>query len=137
MVVCWYYPFICFSKGNSKNQPLNKNLPQFLQEVTEDLEPSLRILSKKYAKINQIEGNHLKACNTPNHPYCNLYAYEEYNVSKNRYSDIVPYDRNRVKLKKVGINDSDYINASYIQLPNSPREYIVTQGPKPNTVKDF
>uniref|UniRef100_UPI00358F4257 receptor-type tyrosine-protein phosphatase H-like isoform X2 n=1 Tax=Myxine glutinosa TaxID=7769 RepID=UPI00358F4257 len=60
------------------------------------------------------------------------------NVSKNRYKDIIPYDSSRVCLM-IQDNDetSDYINASYIPGFSSPREFIASQGPLPNTVVDF
>ncbi|XP_046589838.1 uncharacterized protein LOC107223610 isoform X2 [Neodiprion lecontei] len=66
------------------------------------------------------------------------YAKLPENKSKNRYSDRVPYDKNRVELEKVSDDPySDYINASYVQGYRKTRAYIATQGPKPNTVKDF
>ncbi|KAL8563582.1 hypothetical protein ACOMHN_019320 [Nucella lapillus] len=60
------------------------------------------------------------------------------NKVKNRYVNILPFDRTRVKL----ITDeddatADYINASYIPGYSSPREYIATQGPMTSTVNDF
>lgn len=40
----------------------------------------------------------------------------EVNMSKNRYSNILPYDHNRVKLEGRSDDESDYINASYIVI---------------------
>lgn len=45
------------------------------------------------------------------------------NLSRNRYSDIVPYDKSRVKLIN---SENNYINASYILLPND-KKYIASQ----------
>ncbi len=45
-------------------------------------------------------------------------------MDKNRYSNILPYDHNRVQI-------SDYINASWVNND------IATQWPKPNTLNDF
>uniref|UniRef100_UPI00358FE091 receptor-type tyrosine-protein phosphatase eta-like isoform X2 n=1 Tax=Myxine glutinosa TaxID=7769 RepID=UPI00358FE091 len=60
------------------------------------------------------------------------------NVSKNRYQDVIPYDHSRVHLSvQHNDNSSDYINASYIPGFSSPREFIASQGPLPNTVVDF
>ncbi|XP_013784438.1 receptor-type tyrosine-protein phosphatase mu-like, partial [Limulus polyphemus] len=60
------------------------------------------------------------------------------NVKKNRYGNLLPYDRCRVILEPLqGVTSSDYINASYIDGYNSTKEYIATQGPKENTSLDF
>ncbi|GBN82907.1 Receptor-type tyrosine-protein phosphatase T, partial [Araneus ventricosus] len=60
------------------------------------------------------------------------------NLKKNRYGNILPYDRYRVVLNTDSNKaDKDYINASYIDGYRRPREYIVTQGPLENTVVDF
>ncbi|XP_053927599.1 FERM and PDZ domain-containing protein 2 isoform X4 [Cuculus canorus] len=57
------------------------------------------------------------------------------NQDKNRYQDILPYDKTRVPLgEKKG-----YINASYIRMKVGEEEhfYITTQGPLPSTMADF
>ncbi|XP_070577149.1 receptor-type tyrosine-protein phosphatase beta-like [Ptychodera flava] len=60
------------------------------------------------------------------------------NRGKNRYSNIVPYDRTRVLLSIQGDDEtSDYINANWIPGNNSPKEFIATQGPMPETKDDF
>ena len=52
-------------------------------------------------------------------PRCLIREIEEYTVSKiheyliNRYTNILPYDKNRVKLLEP-INGCDYVNASWI-----------------------
>ncbi|AMD22829.1 HHR060Cp [Eremothecium sinecaudum] len=62
------------------------------------------------------------------------------NDRRNRYVNIMPYERNRVKLGLVSGND--YINASYITI-NVPGQsavkgnYIATQGPTRNTWPQF
>lgn len=63
----------------------------------------------------------------------------EKNMRKNRYSDVLPYDFNRVLLKETAsATGTDYINASYIRDhdPKNP-SYIATQGPLLQTVPDF
>lgn len=68
----------------------------------------------------------------------NADEYEIYNItfideSKNRYSDVVPIDKTRVKIR-----EKDYINANYISYPGvNNTSYIATQGPLVNTVNDF
>lgn len=60
------------------------------------------------------------------------------NRPKNRFTNILPYDHSRVKLSPTDDEDgSDYINANYIPGFNSPREFIVTQGPLHSTRDDF
>lgn len=53
----------------------------------------------------------------------------------NRYIDVLPYDRSRIKLTRT--NDSDYINANLVTVPRAARQYILTQGPLPDTVSHF
>jgi len=58
------------------------------------------------------------------------------NERKNRYIDILPYDRTRVKLQ----GENDYINANYVTMePGSelPRKWIASQGPLEHTTADF
>uniref|UniRef100_A0A3P9IZP2 Protein tyrosine phosphatase non-receptor type 20 n=1 Tax=Oryzias latipes TaxID=8090 RepID=A0A3P9IZP2_ORYLA len=57
------------------------------------------------------------------------------NREKNRYRDILPYDKTRVALGE----NQDYINASYIRMQVGAEEffYISCQGPLPSTVPAF
>ncbi|XP_030298621.1 tyrosine-protein phosphatase non-receptor type 13 isoform X1 [Sparus aurata] len=57
------------------------------------------------------------------------------NRDKNRYRDILPYDKTRVALG----DNQDYINASYIRMQVGDEEffYISCQGPLPSTVPAF
>ncbi|XP_059164413.1 tyrosine-protein phosphatase non-receptor type 1-like isoform X1 [Physella acuta] len=55
------------------------------------------------------------------------------NRRKNRYRDVSPYDHSRVKIS----GESDYINASLIEVPEANRKYILTQGPLEHTMADF
>uniref|UniRef100_A0A8D3BGN3 protein-tyrosine-phosphatase n=1 Tax=Scophthalmus maximus TaxID=52904 RepID=A0A8D3BGN3_SCOMX len=65
-------------------------------------------------------------------------AEKQDNIKKNRYKDIVPFDHSRVRLTlTTAENDTDYINASFIEGESGPRAYIATQGPLPHTVLDF
>ncbi|QLL32535.1 hypothetical protein HG536_0D00570 [Torulaspora globosa] len=67
-------------------------------------------------------------------------SFLEQNDDRNRYVNIMPYERNRVKLDVVSGND--YINASYVKLdvPGQsvvPGHYIATQGPTKKTWPQF
>ncbi|XP_017010293.2 receptor-type tyrosine-protein phosphatase H [Drosophila takahashii] len=64
------------------------------------------------------------------------YSASELGCHKNRYADIYPYDKNRVILD-IDAEGSDYINASFIDGHTRKKEYIATQGPKPESVMDF
>ncbi|WVR06810.1 hypothetical protein IAU60_003846 [Kwoniella sp. DSM 27419] len=57
--------------------------------------------------------------------------------TKNRYKNIWPYDFSRVRLEQPPDNDSDYINASFVQPRGTSRRYIATQGPLDATFQDF
>ncbi|KAM4688584.1 tyrosine-protein phosphatase non-receptor type 2 [Discoglossus pictus] len=56
------------------------------------------------------------------------------NKNRNRYRDVSPFDHSRVKLQNV---DNDYINASLVVVEEAQRNYILTQGPLPNTCCHF
>ncbi|KNE56074.1 hypothetical protein AMAG_01916 [Allomyces macrogynus ATCC 38327] len=77
---------------------------------------------------------------TPPDPRYTVDAAEgEENVYKNRYTNIIPFDRNRVPLVNM---HNDYINASFISMPlsNSTERdpaYIATQGPTKESILDF
>jgi len=66
-------------------------------------------------------------------------AIHPINHSKNRYSNVLPFEKTRVVLAASGPDGSDYINASYVsgETPGSERAYICTQGPMKNTCNDF
>ncbi|WVQ99484.1 hypothetical protein IAU59_006619 [Kwoniella sp. CBS 9459] len=57
--------------------------------------------------------------------------------TKNRYKNIWPYDFSRVRLAQPPDQDSDYINASFVQPRGTARRYIATQGPLDATYHDF
>ncbi|XP_052809524.1 receptor-type tyrosine-protein phosphatase O-like [Mya arenaria] len=73
---------------------------------------------------------------SPKHP-CTV-AKSRNCRAKNRYTNSIPYDHSRVKLRASdNVGGSDYINANYIPGYTSPREYIATQGPMQATFDDF
>jgi protein tyrosine phosphatase len=57
--------------------------------------------------------------------------------TRNRYKNIWPYDFSRVRLGALADDDSDYINASFVQPRGTTRRYIATQGPLDATCRDF
>ena len=51
------------------------------------------------------------------------------NTSKNRYKDVICYDKTRVQLNAVpGVDESDYIHANYVDGYNCRKHFILTQG---------
>jgi protein tyrosine phosphatase len=111
------------------------NIPIFLSEA-QNLEHGT--LSTKFQTLAQAELERISHFNDQSSPFSTLTASSKISMKFNRYSDIIPYDRNRVKLfsKRAG-NNTDYINASYIEAPQKIRRYIATQGPLENTFEDF
>lgn len=69
-------------------------------------------------------------CSASNRPY---------NELKNRYLNILAYDRTRVVLPITNPDDpdTDYINANWVPGIGGPRTYIATQGPVPNSMISF
>lgn len=68
------------------------------------------------------------------------HANKPNNEEKNTYGKrCVPYDFNRVVLsrEKEDEEDSDYINASYVDSILKPNAYIAAQGPNEHTIADF
>ncbi|XP_070184035.1 receptor-type tyrosine-protein phosphatase epsilon-like [Littorina saxatilis] len=64
---------------------------------------------------------------------------EKINFKKNRFAQIIPYDRLRVVLAdgyREGTS-TDFVNASYISGYRKERKYIAAQGPRDNTVGDL
>ncbi|OWF46319.1 receptor-type tyrosine-protein phosphatase kappa-like [Mizuhopecten yessoensis] len=60
------------------------------------------------------------------------------NKPKNRFKTTFPYDHSRIVLDTNGKDiDTSYINANYIDGFENEKEYIASQGPKPNTLDDF
>ena len=101
-------------------------------------------LNSKYRSINREEDMHISSRDTDWSVETSLKRINEY---RNRYTNILTYDRTRVKLNVVSGND--YINASYIKLnlnqgqthgtpsKNSTGYYIATQGPTHRTWGQF
>ncbi|XP_061530943.1 tyrosine-protein phosphatase non-receptor type 1 [Phycodurus eques] len=82
-----------------------------------------RIWSAIYQEIRQ------QSCELP----CKLAKLPE-NKSRNRYRDVSPFDHSRICLQQ---SANDYINASLITIEEAQRNYILTQGPLPNTCGHF
>ncbi|XP_027076177.1 protein-tyrosine-phosphatase PTP1 isoform X1 [Coffea arabica] len=67
-------------------------------------------------------------------------AFDSVNRDKNRYSDVLPFDSNRVVLnpcKDYRPSARGYINASFIETSDKVSRFIATQGALPHTFEDF
>ncbi|KAK5983817.1 Tyrosine-protein phosphatase [Trichostrongylus colubriformis] len=69
--------------------------------------------------------------------YSTKCASESVHVMRNRYRDILPYDRNRVVLSSSEDNPNGYINASFISLPKGVMRFIAAQAPLPTTLEEW
>uniref|UniRef100_A0A1I7T5C7 Tyrosine-protein phosphatase domain-containing protein n=1 Tax=Caenorhabditis tropicalis TaxID=1561998 RepID=A0A1I7T5C7_9PELO len=61
----------------------------------------------------------------------------EKNMSKNRSKEFKLLDKTRVHLTQQSPEDCEYINASVVKFDQSETEFIMTQFPLPDTVRDF
>ncbi|EMR08801.1 hypothetical protein PNEG_02970 [Pneumocystis murina B123] len=87
-------------------------------------------LHEKFAQLQILEKQRKKSLASE---WSVTESQKKKNLSRNRYSDIVPYNKSRVKLIN---SENDYINASYIFLPND-KKYIASQGPLKSTILHF
>src|SRR5437870_3292315 len=95
------------------------NIPLFLSEA-QNLEQET--LSSKFRAICQAEVERLRL-NHDQSPFTTRVASSKASMKLNRYSDIIPFDRNRIKLSSKRENKTDYINASYVEAPQNVRKY--------------
>ncbi|KAL0369206.1 UNVERIFIED_CONTAM: Protein-tyrosine-phosphatase PTP1 [Sesamum calycinum] len=87
--------------------------------------------------ISVIVANRMRASDMINR--CTV-ALDSLNYSKNRYTDVLPFDDNRVILKRCTDYRSSargYINASFVTTSESVSRFIATQGPLSHTSEDF
>ncbi|KAL7086298.1 hypothetical protein ACP275_14G330600 [Erythranthe tilingii] len=67
-------------------------------------------------------------------------ALSSFNYSKNRYTDVLPFDENRVILNQCSDyrpSAKGYINASFVKNSENVSGFIATQGPLTHTSEDF
>ncbi|XP_019960287.2 tyrosine-protein phosphatase non-receptor type 1 [Paralichthys olivaceus] len=91
------------------------------------------------AEFREIDDNGSWSCvyQEIRHQSCELpckFAKLPENKNRNRYRDVSPFDHSRICLQ-LGANN--YINASLITVEEAKRNYILTQGPLPNTCGHF
>jgi len=97
-----------------------------------ELAENVEVLEEEYRQIELYVRTHIKketkvANADQNRPY-------------NRYTDIVPFDDNYVKLTPTTFTEAStsYVNASLIEFPEYlDNTFIATQAPRPNSIKHF
>ncbi|GAM18917.1 hypothetical protein SAMD00019534_020920 [Acytostelium subglobosum LB1] len=136
----------------SSSQPVFTRMASLsaLPSVKSSTSETLTAYHEEFSKPVYDLFQHIKSENRLKEEFLALeYAYQQsshstvegnlkYNTSKNRYTNIVPWDTTRVKLEKIdGLEGSDYINANFIAGGEHYKQYICTQGPLQNTFVDF
>ncbi|KAH0777759.1 hypothetical protein KY290_009170 [Solanum tuberosum] len=89
------------------------------------------------SEFSALQENRLKASEMKSR--C-LVALDSTNISKNRYTDVIPFDNNRVVLdpcKDYRPSAKGYINASFIEISEGVSQFVATQGPLAHTFEDF
>ncbi|CAL2042181.1 hypothetical protein CAEBREN_23563 [Caenorhabditis brenneri] len=73
----------------------------------------------------------------PEKRYVSTLSGNALNVARNRYRDILPYDKNRVVIRKEEGNYYGYLNASHIDVPGGKTKFIAAQAPLPVTLEEW
>ncbi|XP_051150896.1 protein-tyrosine-phosphatase PTP1 [Andrographis paniculata] len=92
---------------------------------------------KMHQEFQILQANRMRAVEMRNR--CTV-ALDSLNLSKNRYTDVLPFDSSRVILKQCSDYRSSakgYINASFVMTSESVSRFIATQGPLSHTCEDF
>jgi protein tyrosine phosphatase len=129
------------SNENSNNK-VSKLLKRAIGDDIYDLPEHVRLLFEPISSTSTLDGfdiefkyvekmsAELEKTQTYSH------ANKPNNQMKNRYYNVLPPDKSRVKLSQLeGDEDSDYINANFADVCDI--EYICTQGPLDTTIIDF
>ncbi|POO00248.1 Protein-tyrosine phosphatase [Trema orientale] len=112
---------------------------KYCSEALESLKEKLRTPYRINQEFSYLQANRI----TPSEMKRNCgVALDGVNLSKNRYTDVLPFDRTRIVLKSCKDyrpSARGYINASFITASSSESisRFIATQGPLPHTYEDF
>lgn len=89
----------------------------------------------KFAELNELGASRVEEgiADSVASPWAISEAIRPQNFLKNRYSNIFPWDRTRVKL--LAPPNADFINASHVSLASD--HYIAAQGPLDSTIHHF
>jgi len=103
-----------------------------LKVKARELAENTEVLENEFRLIEEYVKNHIKKETKV--------ANADENRPHNRYTDIVPFDDNYIRLTSQTFCDANtsYVNASLIEFRDYPdNNFIATQAPRPNTIKHF
>ncbi|XP_027365953.1 protein-tyrosine-phosphatase PTP1 [Abrus precatorius] len=128
-----------FSPDNPSRIPLTSDQLNHCTQALALLKEKLRNPQRIVQEFDHLQANRITPSEMKRR--CTV-ALDAVNLSKNRYTDVLPFDKNRVVLK----SSTDYrpaalgyINASFVSTSSSGNvsQFIATQGPLPHTYEDF
>ncbi|EPB80133.1 Protein-tyrosine phosphatase [Ancylostoma ceylanicum] len=121
------------SKEINNETPKASNVDQLLEDfLNYEANLSMTDYIKRFYQI-RLEQEALRS----DAEFSSKCASENVHVVRNRYRDILPYDRNRVVLSQTDENPNGYINASFISLPKGRTHFIAAQAPLTSTLEEW
>ncbi|KAK3428033.1 hypothetical protein EUGRSUZ_F04145 [Eucalyptus grandis] len=128
-----------FSPDPPPKPALSPDQRRFCAEALRALKEKLQMPDRMKQEFGRLQANRIRPSEMVRS--CTV-ALDDVNSSKNRYTDVVPYDKTRVVLnpcKDYRPAAKGYINASFITASSSENvsRFIATQGPLPHTYEDF
>lgn len=107
----------------------------FSQKLTTLSEEEFRTMRYQGDYLNRIRFEHYFITSQPQIGSFEHFSKQE-NKRKNRYPDVACWDDSRVKITSSN-GDTDYIHANYVDLYETSRQLIATQGPLEGTIGQF
>ncbi|KAG6592235.1 Protein-tyrosine-phosphatase PTP1, partial [Cucurbita argyrosperma subsp. sororia] len=131
-------PFI-FSPDSPPRLALTPHQIKLCSEALEAFKEKLQMPDVINQEFARLQAQRITASDMKKN--CSV-ALDNVNISKNRYTDVLPFDETRVVLdscKDYRPSAKGYINASLISSSSSESlsKFIATQGPLPHTYEDF
>ncbi|CAF0987474.1 unnamed protein product [Rotaria sp. Silwood1] len=113
---------------NTDGGSIFNRLVELVADIEQSRDPDSTEIGRQFNQLQRtmMEKKDILSCNE---------GTKSINRLKNRYKDILPYDKYRVILPSD--NESDYINASFIEDLYGHRRYIAAQGPIDTSLADF
>ncbi|KAL3737094.1 hypothetical protein ACJRO7_025939 [Eucalyptus globulus] len=128
-----------FSPDPPPKPALSPDQRRFCAEALRALKEKLQMPDRMKQEFGRLQANRIRPSEMVRS--CTV-ALDDVNSSKNRYTDVVPFDKTRVILnpcKDYRPAARGYINASFITASSSENvsRFVATQGPLPHTYEDF